>query len=316
MSLLDVIGLGEICIDYVIRVERFPEPDEKIFMLDSNTFPGGVTANFVVAFSRLGGKAGFIGGVGNDEYGKALIEKLKNEGVDVSHVKQYRDRGSAVNFLLVNERGERVIIQDPKLLENVPDEDYIDDRVVEYISSAKAFHTTAIKLKPSLKAIKIAKEIGLTTSFDMEKHVVDTYGWERLREVLRYTDILMPNKLGLKSLTGKEDLVDAAKSLLNHGPKLVVVTVGERGSIAVTRDSAIKASAFKIKPVDTTGAGDAFNAAFIYAHVIKGLSIEEASRFANATAALKCLKVGAQSGLPRVEEVKRFLEERRIKLSI
>lgn len=316
MARLDVVGLGEICVDYVIRVKEFPQPDEKIFMLNSSTFAGGVTANFVVAISRLGGKAGFIGGVGEDSYGSFLIDTLRREGVDISCLKVYGERRTAVNFLLVNDVGEKVIIQDPNLLENVPGEEYIDSRVASYIKDSKVLHTTAIKFEPTLKAVKIARDGGVTVSFDMEKHVVDTYGWDRLVELLRYTDILMPNKLGLRTLTGRGDLLDAARQLLDKGPRLVVVTMGGEGSIAVTTSKVVRVPAFKIKPVDTTGAGDAFNAAFIYAHVIKGLDLEESSIFANAAAAIKCLKMGAQSGLPKLEDVMRFLEERKVKIQI
>jgi len=306
---LDIIGLGEICIDWILKVNKFPEIDEKVFIRETGRFPGGVTANFVVGFARLGGKPGFIGGVGNDSYGEYLVNVLRSEGVDVSMVKMYENKSTAINFIIVDAEGNKVIYQDPLLRDNVPDPDYITEELRRYIVSAKALHTTAIKLSTSIEASKIAKANGLTVSLDLEKHVVDAYGLEGLKPMLKLTDILMPNKLGIRTLTGKENLLEAAEDIMKYGPKMVVITLGEKGSMVVTRDKVVKVKAFKINPVDTTGAGDAFNAAFIYAHVIKGLSIEESSIVANAAAALKCLKLGAQTGMPRKHELHNFLKK-------
>lgn len=143
-------------------------------------------------------------------------------------------------------------------------------------------------------------------SFDLEKHVVDDYGLDEFGEMFEFTDILMPNKLGIKALKGRDDLVETASMLLDYGPRLIVVTLGASGNIVVTENEVLSVPAFKIRPVVTTGAGDAFNAAFICAYAVRGLDFKSASVFANAAAALKYLRVGAQSS-PRIGEVKRFL---------
>ncbi|RLE62113.1 MAG: hypothetical protein DRJ47_11190, partial [Thermoprotei archaeon] len=116
MKRLDVVGLGEVCIDWTAIVDHLPEPDEKVFSKKYERFVGGVTANFSVAFARLGGKVGFIGGVGDDEYGKLILKTLENEGVDVSRLKMMRNGRTAVNIVVVAANGERVIIQDEKLM--------------------------------------------------------------------------------------------------------------------------------------------------------------------------------------------------------
>jgi len=312
--MLDIIGLGEVCIDWIVKVERFPEPDEKIFMKGSGKFPGGVTANFVTAFARLGGKAAFIGGVGKDEYGNFIIETFEKEGVDTAYTVRHGDRSTAVNILLVDKNGERVIVQDPNLRDNVPEPEYFDRKdVQEYIASSKALHTTAIKVKTSEKAFKIAKEHGLLTSFDLEKHVAE-YGLDQLKPILKLTDILMPNKLGIRALTGEEDFEKAARKLMELGPKIVVITLGSKGNMVVTESDVITAPAFQVKVVDTTGAGDAFNAAFLYSIIVKKWDYQKASKFANAVAALKCTKIGAQTGLPKLEEVNEFLKNKGVVL--
>jgi len=306
---LDVIGLGEVCIDWILKVDGFPEVDGKIFFRESGRFPGGVTANFAVGMARLGGRVGFIGGVGRDEHGLMLLEALRREGVDVEYVKIHEDKSTAVNFIAVNHEGEKMIFMDPALKNNVPDPDYIDGGVEQYILSAKALHTSAIKIETAVKAAGIARKGGLTVSFDLEKHVVNDYGLEGLKPMLELTNILMPNKLGIKTLTGRENLLEAARDALRYGPEIVVITRGDKGSMIVTDSRVIETPAFSIEPVDTTGAGDAFNAAFIYSYVVKGLSLREASIVANAAAALKCLKLGAQTGLPRIDELRSFLRK-------
>jgi len=308
IKMLDLIGVGEICIDWILKVDRFPKVDEKIFIKESKKFPGGVTANFVVGFARLGGKPGFIGGIGKDEYGEFLLGILNSEGIDTSYMKIHENKTTAINFIIIDTKGNKVIYQDPLLKENVPDPNYFNIIIEDYIKKAKVLHTTAIKLDTSIKVAEIAKKHDLVVSFDLEKHVVDDYGLERLKPLLKLTDILMPNKLAIKTLMNREDLIESAKELINFGPKMIVITLGKKGSIVVTEKEVIETPAFKIIPVDTTGAGDTFNAAFIYSHIIKGLDIEKSSIIANAAAALKCLKLGAQAGMPKIHELKDFLK--------
>lgn len=307
MSHLDVVGLGEVCIDWITYVDRFPEIDEKIFVRDYRMFVGGVTANFMVAFARLGGRGGFIGGIGKDSYGRLIIEKLREEGVDVSHVKIWDGARSAFNIVVVDSHGRKYIYQDPRLMLNVPDP---EDLREEYISTSRHVHTTAIKLETAKRLFEMAHERGITTSLDLEKHVAD-YGLEKLKEILRMTDVLMPNKLGIKALTGEEDYARAARRMLKYGPEVVVITLGEEGSIAVTENRVIRTPAFKVNAVDTTGAGDAFNAAFIYGLIVEEWDLERIALFANAVAAIKCTRPGAQSS-PRMAEVSDFLKNRGI----
>ncbi|HDD64412.1 MAG: hypothetical protein DRJ32_05595 [Thermoprotei archaeon] len=305
MSKVDVIGLGEVCIDWVAIVDHLPQPDEKVFAREYKLFVGGVTANFLVALARLGAKTAFIGGVGNDRYGNIVLNKLKKEGVDISKVKIWPNRSTAVNFLIVDREGTKVIIQDMNLKNNVPDPKDID---LNFILEAKALHITGIKPEASLIAMDVAYKSGIITSFDLEKHVSD-YGMDVLKPLLKRTNILLPNKLGLIALTREKDFIKAAKKLMKLGPNIVVITLGEKGCLVVTEKDHFIVPAFKVKVVDTTGAGDAFNAGFIYAYVIRGENLRKAAIFANAVAALKCIRYGAQEGLPRKNEVDAFLSK-------
>ena len=302
---LDIIGLGEVCIDWIAFLDHLPEPDEKIFAKYVKS-PGGVTANFVTAAARLGCKTGFIAGVGDDDHGRFLIDILKANGVDSSHVKVHKDRNTAFNILLVGRKGEKVALQDPNLRDNVPEPEELDG---QYLSRARCLHTSAIKFATAEKAVELAKRRGMIVSFDLEKHVA-AYGVRKLRKILKNTDILLPNKLGARELTKEDDLATAAKKLLSYGPDVVVVTLGERGCMVVTAQEKFEVPAIRVKAVDTTGAGDAFAAGFVYSSILKGWDLKKSVVFANAVAAIKCLHRGAQGGLPTVDEVKEFLKNR------
>ena len=303
---LDVIGLGEVCIDWVAFVERFPEPDEKIYSLRMEKFPGGVIANFCVGAARLGLRVGFMGGVGRDPEGECLLKNFQENGVDYSHTKVRGDRGSAVNMLVVNREGQKTAVIDPNLYNNALDPDELDE---EYIASSRCIHTSAIKPRTAEEAFRIAGRRGVVTSVDLEKQVVETDP-ETVRRILSMTNILIPNKMGARRFTGKEDLVEAGRTLLSYGPEVVVITVGEDGAIVITREAVERVPAYRVKAVDATGAGDAFAAGFIYGYVVRGWDPYKSARMGNAVAAIKCLSPGAQTGLPTIDKVKEFLGER------
>nr|MDO8086422.1 carbohydrate kinase family protein [Candidatus Sigynarchaeum springense] len=296
-----LIGLGEIVLDWVDEIPRFPQPDEKIDAMSQNFFMGGVTANFLAGAARLGVDTGFIGAVGDDEYGTFLLEGLKKAGIDASLVR--RKEKSPVNFIMVSkDSGEKIIIQSPymqttKLLPG--------DIKEEYFSKAKALHTTAIHEDLTLECLRIAKRKGITVSLDLEKQIA-VRGLAALKPIIKDVDILLPNKEGAKALTGETDIKAAAKKFLGWGPKLVIITLGGEGCLITTSTMQKRIPAYKVKVLDTTGAGDAFCAAFITAHVIKGLDIEAAAAFANAAAALKVQHLGATSGQPTWEAARRF----------
>jgi ribokinase len=143
-------------------------------------------------------------------------------------------------------------------------------------------------------------------SFDLEKQIA-VRGWENLKDLVKLTDVLLPQKSGAMELTQTSSVEDAADVLLRKGPSLVVITLGEKGCLVATKKSMKVVPPFKVNIVDTTGAGDAFNGGFTIAH-IKGLTPEGAAIFANAVAALKCTGLGARTCLPTLKQVREFLE--------
>ncbi len=301
---VEIIGLGECSVDFFISVEDFCSVDDKIWILKTESHPGGVTANFCVAVSKLGIRSGFMGSAGDDADGQFIYNNFCRHGVDTTQFFLDKDKSTPLNFIIVNKRGERQILQSPYMFSNSLLHDEISP---EYISTAKGLHTSAVRINSAHEAMKNAKEWGVSTSFDLERHVA-VKGLSKLQPLLQITDTLLPNRLGALELSKEKDLGVAAKKFLSFGPKVVVITLGEQGCLVTTEDDQYRVPAFKVNAVDTTGAGDSFNASLIVA-LYKGMKLREATEFANAAAALKCTRMGAQSS-PSLREVEAFLSKK------
>jgi ribokinase len=302
---IDVLGLGEIVIDLLMKIPRFPKPDEKIYVLNSEKQAGGVTANFCVGVSRQGLRVAFFGGVGDDEEGVYLRKALQKELVDDRYLFTLKSKVTPINIVIVTEDGDKSILQSEHMRLTLPSKKLI---IKEIIQKSRHLHLTAINYETALKAVKLAKEIGLTTSLDLESQVVREYQ-KQLHHLLEYIDILLPNKGGAYEFTLSDDPYKASHSLLEYGPKVVLLTLGSEGVLLSTRKEQRLFPAFNIdNVVDTTGAGDAFNAGFI-SSFLENKSLVECVKRGQATSAIKIQGLGAQAPLPTKQMVENFLEK-------
>jgi ribokinase len=305
MTKVDIIGLGEIVVDWVTEVPHFPKPDEKVNALSESYFAGGVTANYLVALARLGCSCGFIGAVGDDSYGDFLINDLKEENIDTTLTIKKTNRKTPVNFIFVTD-GEKTIIQSPHMLTTKIN---IKDLNESYFKNAKLLHTTMIHPKITEKAIEIAKENDVHVSIDLESQIAQM-GWQKLNKMLLSADILIPNKEGAKSITNTNTPEEAAKVLIKKGIKVVIITLGSKGALITSNELQKRIPTYSVNNVvDTTGAGDAFNGAFSYAYWIKGWDLEKSCKYANGAASIKIQKLGARTGMPNEKTLLNFLRE-------
>ncbi|MFX1518055.1 MAG: carbohydrate kinase family protein, partial [Promethearchaeota archaeon] len=288
---IDVIGLGEIVIDLLLKISRFPKPDEKIYVLNSQKQAGGVTANFCVGVARQGLNVAFFGGVGNDEEGKYLRMILQKENVKDKYLFTLKSKVTPINVVMITKDGEKYILQSEHMRLTLPSEELITKEVIR---ESRHLHLTAINYTTAFKAVRLAKELGLTTSLDLESQVVQEYQ-NQLPQFLKHIDILLPNKGGAYELTQTSNPKEASKILLNYGPKVVLLTLGSEGVLLSTQNEQRSFPAFQIdKIVDTTGAGDAFNAGFITAF-LGGTPLAECVKRGQATSAIKIQGLGAQT---------------------
>jgi len=287
--------------DIYVKTPELPGLDQSVDAVDIYTGGGGSAANFAVAIARMGHRARFIGSVGDDVMGDIILRELAAEGVDVSFVKRIKGVRSGVVVVLVQPDGvKRMIAYRGANMGLSP-----DDINEESLGGVDHVHIASGRVELILKAKEVAKRLGKTVSVDGGTALARK-GLEVVSKALSGVDVVLMNQVEAKMLASSADhraAVDVVARSVNA--KELVITLGDRGAMAVSDGEFIYVDAFKLQPVDTTGAGDTFAAAYIAAR-LAGLSLYERLLFANAAASLKVTRPGARSS-PRFEEVAEFL---------
>jgi len=274
---------------------------------------GGDTSNMTVSAARLNKSCGYICRLGDDEFGKSFLEMWRRENVDASRVIVEEGSFTGVYFVSLVNGGKHdfTYYRKDSAASHLSPEDLDPD----YIKQSKIFHSSGISQAISesckeavFKAAEIAKGAGKMFSFDPNIRL-KLWPINTARSVISYTlemtDIAMPSTEDAKIITGYSSPEEAAKCILKKGPRIVAIKLGAEGCLVMTEDEKFKVPGFDVRVVDTTGAGDAFDAAFLTA-ILEGLSMEKAAEFANAVAALKSRGRGAVIPLPTRREVEEF----------
>lgn len=299
MSDMDAIGFGALNLDKIYLVDKIPKAEEEGYVKDLQLHPGGSAANTIVGLARLGLKTAYIGKVGSDEDGRILLEDLKREGVDTRCVIRAEGRsGSAL--ILVDESGNRAILVDPGVNDTIRFEE-ID---LDYVKRFKLLHLTSFICKNGYDSFisqkKIVREVD-RVSFDPGA-VYAERGLKEMEDILKYTTVFLPNRAEIEMLFGL-DYKDAVEECIGMGIEVVAIKMGSEGCYIRKGDREYFVKSFKVNVVDTTGAGDAFNAGFLYGY-LKGKDVEECGKLGNLIASYCIQKVGAREGLPRIDDLK------------
>jgi ribokinase len=301
MSRLDAIGFGALNVDKLFKVNRIAAAEEESFIIDHSEACGGSAANTMVALARLGYRIGFIGKVANDIDGRMLLEDFRKEGVGIEGVTVVKTGRSGKVMGFVGEGGERALYIDP----GVNDTIRIDDIDTEYASSTKFLHLSSFVGKESFETQKeLVNELPekVKVTFDPGA-VYARLGFMQLEPIINRTSVMMPNAGELALLTGKTDCKAGADLLIDEGVQVLAVKLGNRGCYVTDGKESFLVKPFKAKVVDTTGAGDAFNAGFIYG-LLSGKNIKEAGRMGNFVASRCITAMGARAGIPTLRELK------------
>jgi sugar/nucleoside kinase (ribokinase family) len=291
----DVVGLGECSIDEVWVLPGAPEWGQKTHAVRRERLGGGQVATAMVACARLGLRAAYLGVVGDDEPGGAVIEGLTAEGVDAGDVLRTRGATRSAIILVDGDSGERTVVEHvDRHVTLHPSE--LPDRA---LSHARVLHIDATHLPASLAAARLARELGVIVSLDVD------HARPGLDELLALTDVCITSEGVPHELTGEADLEQALRALGRKTGPLVGCTLGSRGAAALDDGHLLLSPAFPADVVDTTACGDTFHAGAIAA-LLDGKSVGEILRFANAAAALKCRDLGRR-GCPTKPEVNALL---------
>jgi ribokinase len=296
----DVFVLGSINQDFVLRVERRPNPGETVTNAELSTHNGGKGANQAAAAAFLGASVAFLGRVGDDGFGEPLVRALEEKGIDTSLVERAPGVATGAAFITVTPDGENAITVAPGANRSLTPEDV--SAASEAIGDARVLVAQMeIPVETVLRAVEAATERGTRVLVNLAPI------FEVPRALLEKLDPLVVNEHEAAFLLGSEvegvdGALSAAPELLSLGPRSAVITVGEAGAVFADGESTGHLPAPKVEVVDTTGAGDAFVGA-LAVQLARDASLEEAVAYAARAGAAAVTKEGAQGALPTPEVV-------------
>lgn len=296
----DAVGFGLNAVDHLIVVPHYPAFDTKLRLLDHKQSAGGQTASAMVALRRLGLKTAYAGRFGSDPEGLFGFQTLKDDDVNVDFAQIVEGARNQIAFITIDVRsGERTIVWDR------------DDRLayqreeapVEFGPLGKVLHLDAHDPPACVRVAQAARASGVIVSADIDNV------YDGLPELLPLIDLMIGSKEFPRRVTGIADERAALVELkARYGCALVGMTVGAAGAVVYHEGSFIESPGFTAPGGcrDTTGAGDAFHAGFLYGF-LTGADIETSMKLGNAVAAMKCSALGARTALPTKRELDEFL---------
>jgi ribokinase len=296
----EVFVLGSINQDFVLKVDRRPQPGETVTNAELSTHNGGKGANQAAAAALLGASVTFLGRVGDDEFGEPLVQALGEKGIDTSLVERASDASTGAAFITVTPDGENAITVAPGANRSLTPQEV--DAASGAIGNARVLVAQMeIPVETVLRAVGVASERGTRALVNLAPT------FEVPRELLERLDPLVVNEHEATFLLGNEvegvdGALSAAPELLSLGPRSAVITIGEAGAVFADGESVEHILAPKVEVVDTTGAGDAFVGALATC-LAGGASLEEAVAYAVRAGAAAVTREGAQGALPTPEVV-------------
>jgi ribokinase len=304
-----LVVVGSLNMDFVIQVDRLPAAGETVLGSGFQTIPGGKGANQACAAARIGGasvRTRMVGRVGADTFGDQLKASLAKAGADVSAVMSTPSEPTGVALIWVDRAGQNSIVVASGANNALTPADLTATRA-SFAGARCALFQLESPLESVREGLAIAREDGALTILDPAP------ACSLPDEILSWVDVLTPNESEACTLLGRplsrinpDSAAELAAALLARGPKAVILKLGELGCVYYDGGAPLASPGFAVRAVDTTAAGDTFNASFAVA-LAEGKPAREALRFANAAAALSVTQMGAQASVPSREELEAFL---------
>ena len=302
-----IVVVGSSNMDLVVKSPRIPAKGETILGGDFIMTPGGKGANQAVAAAKLGAEVYFVAKLGDDIFGRQSLSNFHKVGIHTDYVVQTKEAPSGVALITVDDAGDNVIVVAPGANLKLSPEDVKKAQSVIALSGAVVAQLE-VPLETVEFAARLANEAGVP-------FILDPAPAQKLSpEFLQMVDVLTPNETEAEILTGikvtdEKSALAAAKDLLGRGVKAVILTMGAKGYLLVTKDGAEFVLSVKVDAVDATAAGDAFTGSLAVG-LAQGKTLRDAALFANHVAALSVTKMGAQSSMPDAEQVENFIRQK------
>ena len=309
MPQFDVVVAGELNLDLILYGLPEQLPTEREFLADGLMVTlGSSSAILAHNLAALGAHVGFASLVGDDPLGEIALQRLAAAGVDISRVKKASGRTTGLTVILQHE-GRRRILTYPGTMADMSTAD-LDKK---FLSSARHFHLSSFFLQPKLRphVVELFREMkaaGLSTSFDTNDDPEDR--WEGVFDVLANVDVFLPNEREAMRLTGAASLDAAVEKLAPRVPVLAV-KLGRLGALARRGKEEFRCPAAKVSPVDPVGAGDSFDAGFLYQYV-KGADLRTCLQYGNLAGALSTTMPGGTEAFRDRSRVEEFFRKQTI----
>lgn len=302
--MFDILVAGEINPDLVVTGDVAPAFGQVEKLVESADLTvGSSSAIFACGAARLGLKVAFIGMCGQDAFGRFMLEKMRERGIDTSAVIVDPDGATGVSVIL-NRGSDRAILTFAGLIPMLQ----ASDIPVALLQQARHLHVASYFLQEKLQAglpalFERAHVLGLSTSLDTNYDPSEK--WAGVEELLCSTDIFFPNRAEALAVAQAEDVEEAARRLAEKAG-LVAVKLGAEGALACQKGIMIRAASLPVEVIDTVGAGDSFNAGFLYGY-LHHWEIEKSLKLACVCGALSMRRRGGTNGQPTLEEALRHV---------
>lgn len=304
----DVLVVGELNVDLILnKIDGFPEIGKEKLADEMTLTLGSSSAIFASNLSALGAKVAFLGKIGKDQFGQLVLKSLESKGVSTEFIIQDENLNTGATIVL-NYDEDRAMVTHPGAMNHLTIEDINENQ----LKQARHLHFSSYFLQPGItkdvdKMFKMAKELGLTTSFDMQWDPAEKWDLD-FERVLPYVDVFLPNHQELIELTGQINMGEGVKAL--GKTNIVAVKMSSAGSTCWQDGRETVQPAFvNDKVVDAIGAGDSFNAGFIFKY-ISGASLEECQRFGNLCGALNTTAAGGTTAFRNYDAIMKTAKER------
>ena len=305
----DVIVVGELNVDLILnQIESFPETGKEKLAGNMTLTLGSSSAIFASNLSSLGINTSFIAKIGNDVFGQFCKEQLETKGVDTSLLLIKDDLKTGATIVL-NFGEDRAMITHQGAMKHLG----LSDITKEVLGTAKHLHFSSYFLQPGFKTdlyglFKMAKEAGLTTSLDVQWDPAEVWDFD-YKKILPFVDVFLPNEKELLNVTGENSL-EAALHAINGLVKIIVIKKDKRGSVLSYNNKIVFGKAFlNENVVDAIGAGDSFNAGFIF-KFLSGFPPEDCQTFGNLIGAISTTKSGGTTAFTGYEETMKIAKQK------
>jgi ribokinase len=303
---MDFIGCGALNLDRLFKVQRITKGDEEVAIQDVKEQPGGSAANTIYALGKLGKKVGFIGSIGEDFESKMVLESLQSAGVDTSQISVKSKIRTGLVIGIVDAAGERSLYIAPGANNQLE----IQDINVEFLGHSEFLHLTSFVNEDQLKVQKkmVSSISGETKLSFSPGSLYAKMGLDAMSPIISRTHVIFINEVEATIFTGSDTYIEAAEDLIQNGCRIVVVTLGEKGCYINDGSQKVHIDAFTTDVLDTTGAGDAFCAGFLFG-LSEGKDLSECGKIGNFMAS-KCIsKIGARTGLLDKDELEKGIAD-------